>query len=103
MRVKQLMTSRMTGKKGATKGKGKESKTAATARDDWRTSKCFEADLQTMVDECLLQPKEPPPLTAQALTLAHDAAFTTELGSTAISPFYHRYVALARCRSFAAQ
>jgi hypothetical protein len=58
MRVKKLMTSRMVSKKGASKAKGKDSKPADTARDRWRTSKLFEADPQTMVDECLVQPKE---------------------------------------------
>jgi hypothetical protein len=48
----------MVGKKGATKSKGKDSRPATTAGDGWRTSKCFEADLKTHVDECLLQPKE---------------------------------------------
>jgi hypothetical protein len=54
MRVKQLVTSRMTGKTGTTKGKGKRSEPAATARDGWRTSKCSKADLKALVDERLL-------------------------------------------------
>jgi hypothetical protein len=48
----------MVGKKGASKGKGKESKPAATTGDGWRISKLSKADLKKMVDECLLQPKE---------------------------------------------
>jgi hypothetical protein len=34
--VKKVVTSRMVGKKGASKGKGKESKLAATAGDEWK-------------------------------------------------------------------
>jgi hypothetical protein len=48
----------MVGKKGVSKGKEKESKPATTAGDGWRTSNCSKTDLQTIVDECLLQPKE---------------------------------------------
>jgi hypothetical protein len=44
----------MVGKKGTSKGKGKESKPAATVRDEWRTSKCSETDLKALVDEGLL-------------------------------------------------
>jgi hypothetical protein len=54
MRVKKLVTSRMVGKKGVSKGKGKESKPVATTRDGWRKSKCSEADLEALVDEGLL-------------------------------------------------
>ncbi|RLM55509.1 hypothetical protein C2845_PM10G13510 [Panicum miliaceum] len=38
MRVKMLVTSRMLGKKGASKGKAKECKPAATTGDGWRTN-----------------------------------------------------------------
>jgi hypothetical protein len=48
----------MAGKKGATKTKGKDSQPIATTGDGWRTSKCSEADLKRLVDECFLQPKE---------------------------------------------
>jgi hypothetical protein len=48
----------MVGKKGASMGKRKESKAAATAGDEWRKSKCSEADLKTLVDEGLLQSQE---------------------------------------------
>jgi hypothetical protein len=45
-------------KKSATKMKGKDSQPAATAGDGWKTSKCFEADLKRLVNECIIQPKE---------------------------------------------
>jgi hypothetical protein len=48
----------MVGKKGTSKGKGKESKPTANAGDGWRTRKCSEADLKALVDEGLLQPQE---------------------------------------------
>jgi hypothetical protein len=58
MRVKRLVTTRMAGnKRGASKGKEKESKAAAIAEDGWKPSKCSEADLQVLVDEGLLQNK----------------------------------------------
>jgi hypothetical protein len=44
-------------KRGASKGKEKESKAAAIAEDGWKPSKCSEADLQVLVDEGLLQNK----------------------------------------------
>jgi hypothetical protein len=44
----------MAGKKSSTKTKGKDSKPAATAGDGWRKIKCSEANLKTLVDECLL-------------------------------------------------
>jgi hypothetical protein len=56
--VKTLVTSRIVGKKGASKGKGKETKPAATSRDGWRKSKCSNADLKALVDEGLLQSQE---------------------------------------------
>jgi hypothetical protein len=52
------MTRRMVSKKGATKLKRKGSKPTVTAGNGWRTSKCSEADLKMLIDECLLQPKE---------------------------------------------
>jgi hypothetical protein len=55
MRVKKLVTSRMVGKKDASKGKGKESKPAATTGYGWRKSKCSNVDLKGLVDEGLLQ------------------------------------------------
>jgi hypothetical protein len=45
-------------KRGASKGKAKESKAITTARDGWQPSKCSEADLQVLVDQGLLQRKE---------------------------------------------
>jgi hypothetical protein len=56
--VKRLMTLRMASKKGTTKGKGKESETASSSCESWKKSKCTQADLQSLVDECLLQSKE---------------------------------------------
>jgi hypothetical protein len=47
----------MAGKKGSVKAKGKDSKAIATVGDGWRASKCSEADLTTLIDESLLQPK----------------------------------------------
>jgi hypothetical protein len=58
MQVKQLVTTRMAGKKSATKGKGEESKPATLFGDGWKTSKCSEADLYSLVDQCLLQSNE---------------------------------------------
>jgi hypothetical protein len=55
MRVKKLVTSRMVGKKGASKGKGKETKPTATTGDRWRKGKCSNADLKVLIDEGLLQ------------------------------------------------
>jgi hypothetical protein len=52
------MATRMTGKKGTAKAKGKEAEPATTASDVWRPSKCSEADLKRLVDDGLLQPKE---------------------------------------------
>jgi hypothetical protein len=52
------VTTRTVSKKGATKSKGKDSKPTATTGDGWRTSKCSEADLKKLIDECFLQPKE---------------------------------------------
>jgi hypothetical protein len=51
------MTTKMAGKKSASKGKGKESKTASPSCELWKKSKCTEDDLQSLVDECLLQRK----------------------------------------------
>jgi hypothetical protein len=48
----------MADKKGATKTKGKDSKPVTTMGNGWKTSKCSEANLKTLVDECLLHPKE---------------------------------------------
>jgi hypothetical protein len=48
----------MDGKKGASKGKEKESNAAASSDITWRKSKCTEADLQALVDEGLLQSRE---------------------------------------------
>jgi hypothetical protein len=48
----------MVSKKRAAKTKGKDSQLVTTAGDGWRTSKCSEADLKRLVDECFLQPKE---------------------------------------------
>jgi hypothetical protein len=48
----------MAGKKGAIKGKGKESESALSSCESWKKGKCTEADLQSLVDECLLQSKE---------------------------------------------
>ncbi|RLM61458.1 hypothetical protein C2845_PM14G10050 [Panicum miliaceum] len=48
----------MAGKKGTTKKKGKETKPAVSSDDGWKTSKCSEADLQSLIDECLLRSKE---------------------------------------------
>jgi hypothetical protein len=58
MREKRLVTSRMASKKGSAKAKGKDSKATVTTGDEWRASKCYEADLKALVDEGLLQPKE---------------------------------------------
>jgi hypothetical protein len=58
MRVKELVTSRMVGKKGVSKGKWKESKPVATTGDGLRKSKCSNADLKALVDEGLLQSQE---------------------------------------------
>jgi hypothetical protein len=58
MQVKQLVTTRMAGKKGASKGMGKGSMPGPSSSDGWKTSKCCEADLQSLVDQFLLQPKE---------------------------------------------
>ncbi|RLN00192.1 hypothetical protein C2845_PM06G26800 [Panicum miliaceum] len=58
MREKRLMASRMAGKKVSIKAKAKDSKAVATVGDGWRASKCSEADLTTLIDEGLLQPKE---------------------------------------------
>jgi hypothetical protein len=44
-------------KRGASKGKGNESKAAITAGDGWKPSKCSEADIEALVDEGLLQSK----------------------------------------------
>jgi hypothetical protein len=52
------MTTRMAGKKDTTKTKWKDSQPIATTCDGWRTSKCSEADLKKLIDECFLQPKE---------------------------------------------
>lgn len=49
------MTSRMGGKKADNKGSKKETKEAAPSNDTWKRSKCTEADLQSLVDEGLLQ------------------------------------------------
>jgi hypothetical protein len=43
------------GKKGISKGKGKEFKPIATIGDGWRKSKCSNIDLKVLVDEGLLQ------------------------------------------------
>jgi hypothetical protein len=48
----------MVGKKGISKGKGKESKPVATTGDGLRKSKCSNADLKALVDEGLLQSQE---------------------------------------------
>lgn len=53
-----LVKIRMGGKNNTSKGKGIESKDAAPSEEAWRKSKCTEADLRSLVDECLLQPKE---------------------------------------------
>jgi hypothetical protein len=50
MREKRLVTSRMAGKKGNTKAKGKDSKAAAATGDRWSVSKCSEADLKAHVE-----------------------------------------------------
>jgi hypothetical protein len=56
--MKRLVTTRIvSNKRGASKGKEKESKAATTTGDGWKASKCFEADLQALVDEGLLQNK----------------------------------------------
>jgi hypothetical protein len=52
------MKIRMGGKNSSSKGKGIESKDAAPSEDAWRKSKCTEAYLRPLVDECLLQPEE---------------------------------------------
>jgi hypothetical protein len=44
----------MAGKKGTTKGKGKESESASSSCESWKKSKCTEADLLSLVDECIL-------------------------------------------------
>jgi hypothetical protein len=51
------MTSRMAGKKGAMKGKEKESKTTASSSESWKRIKCTKDDLQSLVDQFLLQSK----------------------------------------------
>jgi hypothetical protein len=48
----------MAGKKSNTKTKGKDSQPAATTGDGWEKSKCCEAELKRLVDECFLQPKK---------------------------------------------
>jgi hypothetical protein len=58
MQVKKLVTSRMVGKKGASKGKGKETKPAAATGDGWRKSKCSNTNLKALVDEGLLRSQE---------------------------------------------
>jgi hypothetical protein len=48
----------MGGKKGDSKGKGKESQAAPLSEEVWKKSKCNQVDLQALVDEGLLQPRE---------------------------------------------